>query len=86
MKKRVAMALFLVMTGMVGVSQAALPDNQWFSELVETWECERICFDPATGEQIEVGWRARVCEFGWSTCRPLSCNISCRELLRMGWY
>lgn len=62
-------------------------ETQWFSTEYYGPMCIRTCFDPGDGSQVIVSYQEVTCEADWfGTCTTLPCGLSCRDLLRMGFY
>lgn len=80
------MALFIPVIVHGVRAKAAQPGGQWFSTMSGFFFCSKQCYDPADGSPVIVNWTGHTCSFGFSTCEPLTCTISCRDLLRMGMY
>lgn len=91
MKKWFVLATGLILVATMVVhgmrSHAALPENQWFSTMTSITFCPaKTCYDPGDGTPVTVSWIGNGCKFGFSTCTPVSCYLSCRDLLSMGMF
>lgn len=78
--------LVLFMGTSVSFSFALQPTTQWFQSEVGEFPCANVCFDPESGNMVIVPWWGTQCDWGFSTCKPVDCNLSCRDLLRLGLY
>lgn len=84
-KVRIFACLLAVFAGGgLSIGYAMLPSTQWLSTEVRDFPCANFCFDPESGYLKQVTWWGSECDWGLSTCRPLDCNLSCRDLIRLG--
>ena len=62
-------------------SYGAQPQVQMFSTEDMHLSCNKTCTDPDSGVTIVYGWGGSTCKFGLDLCLPLTCNITCRDLI-----
>lgn len=81
MTKRWHTILYSLVIATACPSFALRSSTQWFSEETVIYYCEKICYDPGTGDPFPIRWEAAECQMSWwGVCTPDSCNLSCYEL------
>ena len=57
------------------------PETQWFTGEDDLY-CEKLCYDPDTGEQFVVKFYSYICQgFSLFSCVDIRCDVSCWDIL-----